>query len=227
VQRIRDSGSDAILNLTTGAGAMYFPDDDEPWRATAASTLATTNARIRQLEVLHPEMASLPMGSSNKAGGVYLNSERYIVDCLKRFRQAGVKPELDVSDPGHLVYARALIDQGLIDPRPVFQFCLGWPASAPATPETIIYMKGLLPPDAIWLAFGRGLGAYPVAALSILLGGNVRVGLEDTPWIAEGRLAPSNAAMVDKVVGLMAMLDAVPATPTEARELLALGPRRH
>ena len=79
-------------------------------------------------------MASLPMGSSNKAGGVYLNSERYIVDCLKRFRRAGVKPELDVSDPGHLVYARALIDQGLIDPRPVFQFCLGWPASAPAPP---------------------------------------------------------------------------------------------
>jgi uncharacterized protein (DUF849 family) len=222
VQRIRDSGCNVILNLTTGAGAMFYPSDDDPRQATPATTLATTDERIGHVEELRPEMASLPMGSSNKGGGIYLNSEKYITDCLVRFRKAGVKPELDVSDPGHIVFARGLIDQGLVDRRPVFQLCLGWPSSAPATAETVVYMKGLLPADAVWLAFGRGLGSFPVAAISIMLGGNVRVGLEDTPWISEGKLAPSNGALVDKAVDLMSMLDAEPATVTEARALLAL-----
>ena len=226
VQRIRDSGCDVILNLTTGAGAMFYPRDDDPRQAAPGTTLATTDERIGHLEALRPDMASLPMGSCNKAGGIYLNSEKYIVDSLARFQNAGVKPELDVSDPGHIVATRELIDKGLIAPRPVFQFCLGWPASAPATPETVIYMKGLLPPDATWLAFGRGLTGFPVAAMSIMLGGNVRVGLEDSPWIAEGKLAPSNAALVDKAVTLMSMLDAEPATVTEARSLLGLPERR-
>jgi uncharacterized protein (DUF849 family) len=214
-----------ILNLTTGAGAMFYPSDDNPRQAAPASTLATTDERIKQVEELRPEMASLPMGSSNKGAAVYLNSESYILECLARFREARVKPELDVSDPGHLVFTRALVDKGLIDPRPVIQFCLGWPASAPATPDTIVYMKGLLPADAIWLAFGRGLSAFPVAAMSILFGGNVRVGLEDSPWISEGKLAPSNAALVEKAVGLMSMLDAEPASPAEAHDLLALDDR--
>jgi len=223
VQRIRDADCDLILNLTTGAGAMFYPGEGDPSVAGPGTTLAPTNCRINQVEELRPEMASLPMGSCNKGGGVYLNSDQYILDCVQRFRKAGVKPELDCSDPGHLVAAKALIERGLISLRPVFQFCLGWPASAPATPETVLYMKSLLPADAIWLAFGRGLTSFPIAVMSILFGGNVRVGLEDSPWIAEGELAPSNAALVDKVVNMMAMLDAEPAMPSEARRLLALG----
>ena len=225
VARIRDSGFDVILNLTTGAGAMFYPSDDDPRQAAPQSTLATTDERIGQVEELRPEMASLPMGSCNKGIGVYLNSEKYIRECIARFRKAGVKPEMDVSDPGHLVFTRELVDQGMVGRRPVIQFCLGWPASAPATPETIAYMKGLLPAGAIWLAFGRGLTAFPVAAMSILFGGNVRVGLEDSPWISEGKLAPNNAALVEKAVALMSMLDAEPASAAEARELLALNDR--
>ncbi|MPR05458.1 3-keto-5-aminohexanoate cleavage protein [Microvirga tunisiensis] len=222
VQRIRDRGSDVIINLTGGAGAMFYPSDDDPRVPTGASSLATTYERIGHIEELVPDMGSLPMGSCNKAGGIYLNSDRFILDSLKRFQAAGVKPELDVSDPGHLVATRELIERGLVGPKPVIQFCLGWPASAPATPETVCYMKSLLPMDAIWLAFGRGVTAFPVAAMSIMLGGNVRVGLEDTPWISEGTLAPSNAALVERAVDLMAILGAEPATPLEARSLLAL-----
>ena len=225
VHRIRDSGCDLILNLTTGAGAMFYPSDDDPRQAGPSTTLTTTDVRIAHVEELRPDMASLPMGSSNKACGIYMNSDNYILECIARFREAEVKPELDVSDAGHLVFARTLAEKGLLGPCPVFQFCLGWPASAPATPETIAYMKGLLPADAIWLAFGRGLSAFPIAAMSILFGGNVRVGLEDSPWISEGKLAPSNAALVEKAVGLMSMLDAEPATPPEARALLALQPK--
>lgn len=225
VQRIRDTGCGAIINLTAGAGSLYHPSDDEPRVAAPATSLASTDARIRHIEELRPDMASLPMGSVNRGGPVYLNSDRFILDSLARFRAAGVKPELDVMDGGQIVSTRALIEKGLVEHRPVFQFCLGWPASAPATPEAIIYLKSLLPDGAIWLAFGRGLASFPVAAMSILFGGNVRVGLEDSPWISEGKLAPGNTALVEKVVDLMSVLDAEPATPAEARLLLSLPER--
>ena len=86
-------------------------------------------------------------------------------------------------------------------------------------------MKYLLPADAIWFAFGKGLAMFPMAALTVMLGGHIRVGLEDTPWISEGKLAPSNTALVEKAVNLMSMLDAEPASPAEARRILALPER--
>ncbi|TJV46038.1 MAG: 3-keto-5-aminohexanoate cleavage protein [Mesorhizobium sp.] len=222
VGRIRDAGCDAILNLTAGAGAMLAPDAGNPPNVAPGATLKTTHERIRHVEELRPDMASLPMGTVNRGAQIYLNPESFIVESLACFRAAGVKPELDVLDAGQIVSALSYIEKGLVDPRPVFQFCLGWPASAPATPEAILFMKSLLPPSAIWQAFGRGVGCFPVAAISILLGGNVRIGLEDTPWISEGKLAPNNAALVEKTVSLMSMLDAEPASPAEARLLLGL-----
>jgi uncharacterized protein (DUF849 family) len=225
VERIRDAGCKAVLNLTAGAGSLFYPSDDNPRVATPATSLVGTDARIRHVEELRPDMASLPMGTVNRGGPIYLNSEKFIEDSLMRFRAVGVKPELDVMDAGQIISTRSLIDRGLVDTPPVFQFCLGWPASAPATPEAVAYMKGLLPKDAIWQAFGRGLGCFPVAALSILHGGNVRIGLEDTPWISEGKLAPSNTALIEKALDLMAILGAEPATPAEARDILAL-PKR-
>lgn len=225
VDRIRDAGCEAVLNLTAGAGALFFPSDDDPRIAAPGTNLSSTDVRIRHVEELRPDMASLPMGTVNRGGPVFLNSESFIEESLLRFRAAGVKPELDVMDAGQIISARSLIDGGFVDRPPVFQFCLGWPASAPATPESIAYMKGLLPEDAIWQAFGRGLGCFPVAAMSILHGGNVRIGLEDTSWIAEGRLAPSNTALIDKTLDLIATLGAEPATPAEARGILALPDR--
>ena len=226
VERIRDAGCEAVLNLTAGAGALFYPDPVDPRLAGPGTNLAPTDARIGHVEMLRPDMASLPMGTVNRGGAVYLNSEDFIVEALERYRAAGVKPELDVMDGGQIVATRALIDRGLIEPRPVFQFCLGWPSGAPSTPEAIMYMRSLLPPDAVWLAFGRGLGSFPVATMSILFGGNVRVGLEDSPWISDGKLAPSNTALVERIVDLMAVLDAEPATPAEARALLSLPDRR-
>jgi uncharacterized protein (DUF849 family) len=222
MQRIRDKNCDAIINLTTGTGALFYPDDEDPRIATPESTLRADYERLRHIEELRPEMGSLPMGSMNRGGPIYFNSDRYIVEGLRRFRLSGVKPELDIADAGQIILARELISKGLVDLPPVFQFCLGWPSSAPATPESIVYLKSLLPEGSAWQAFGRGLISFPVAALSILNGGNVRVGLEDSPWISEGKLAPSNTALVEKVVSLMAILDAEPATVPEARKILSL-----
>lgn len=226
VARIRDLGCTAILNLTAGAGALYFPDEDEPSVAGPGTSLKNTTTRIRHVEELRPDMASMPMGTVNRGGPVYLNSEAFIAEALERLKAAGVKPELDILDTGQIIAAKALIERGLIVGRPVFQFCLGWPASAPATAEAMTYMKSLLPQNAVWQAFGRGLGAFPVAALSILLGGNVRIGLEDTSFLSEGVLASGNTQLIDEITRMMTLFGAEPATPSEARELLDLGPAR-
>jgi uncharacterized protein (DUF849 family) len=222
VGRIRDSGCDVILNLTAGAGALFFPGVDEPRIAGPGTDLAATDARISHVEDLRPEMASLPMGTLNRGGPVYLNSEAFILESLQRYRAVNVKPELDVLDGGQITSTKALIEKGLVAPPPVFQFCLGWPGGAQATPEAILYMRSLLPKGALWQAFGRGLDAFPVAAMSILFGGNIRVGLEDTSWMPEGKLAPGNVALIDKVIDLMAILGAEPATPAETRALMGL-----
>ena len=225
VARIRETGSDVILNLTTGPGGIFYPGDPDPLHPGPGTSLTTTDNRIGHVEELKPEICSLSMGSNNKGDSIYLNPEKHIRDCLIRFRAAGVKPEFEVFETGHIMYTRDLQEKGLIDSPPVIQLCLGLTWSAPSTPETLMCMKNLLPADAIWFAFGKGLAMFPMAALTVMLGGHIRVGLEDTPWISEGKLAPSNTALVEKAVNLMSMLDAEPASPAEARRILAMPER--
>jgi uncharacterized protein (DUF849 family) len=224
VMRIRDSGVDLILNLTTGPGGTFYPAHPDPTQSAPGTTLTTTDGRIRHVEELKPELCSLSMGSNNKGDPIYINPERHIRDSLERFRAAGVKPEFEIFDTGHIMYTHDLIEKGLIDSPAVMQICLGLTWSAPATPETLMLMKNLLPSDSVWFAFGKGLMMFPVVALTVILGGHIRVGLEDTPWLCEGTPAPSNTALVEKAVTIVSALDAEPASPQEARRLLGLRP---
>src|ERR1700728_2042758 len=109
VNRIRDSGVDVILNITTGPGGTFYPDDNDPTRAAPGTTLMTTDRRIAHVEELKPEICSLSMGSNNKGDPIYINPEKHIRDCLERFRAAGIKPEFEVFEPGHIVYTCDLI----------------------------------------------------------------------------------------------------------------------
>jgi 3-dehydrocarnitine:acetyl-CoA trimethylamine transferase len=222
VKRIRDSGVDVVINLTTGPGGNFLPDDNDPTKAAAGTSLTTTDKRIGHVEELKPELASISPGSNNKGAPIYINTEKHILDSLKRFRAAGIVPEFEVFDPGYIMLTRDLIKKGLVPPPPIIQLCLGYTWSAPATVETMIYMKSLLPPDCVWFAFGRDLMMFPMMALTVMLGGHVRVGLEDTAWISEGKLAPGNTALVEKAVNLIRTLDGEPATPKEAREMMGL-----
>jgi len=222
VVRIRDSGVDVILNLTTGPGGTFYPGHPDPTQSAPGTSLTTTENRIRHVEELKPELCSLSMGSNNKGDPIYINPERHIRDSLERFRAIGVKPEFEVFDTGQMMYTRELIEKGLIDAPAVIQICLGLTWSAPATLETLHCMKNLLPPDSIWFAFGKGLAMFPIVALTVIMGGHVRVGLEDTAWLGEGKPARSNTALVEKAVTLISALDAEPATPAEAQRLLGL-----
>ena len=140
----------------------------------------------------------------------------------KRIRMAGTKPELEVFDTGHIVLARKMIDDGLIAPPPYFQFCLGINYGAPASVESMLLMRDMLPAGAIWSAFGISRHQFPIVAAAVLLGGNVRVGLEDNIYLDKGVLAPSNAVLVDKASSIVTALGGSVATVAEARNMLGL-----
>jgi uncharacterized protein (DUF849 family) len=222
VERIRERNSDLIINLTTGPGGNFVLGDPDPSRAGPGSTLTTTDRRMAHVEELRPEICSLDMGSMDKGKNVYINAEKHVRESLRRIQAVGVKPEMEIFDAGHLLFARSLLNEGLFEPPPIIQICLGMIWGAPATTETMLYLRGLLPPDAVWMSFGKDLAQFPMIAQTVLLGGHVRVGLEDTAWIEPGELAPSNAALVDRTVKLLDLIHASPASPNEARQILGL-----
>lgn len=225
VARIRDAGSDVIINLTTGAGARFVPGDIDPRQAGPGTTLTTPEERVQHFEELRPEICSLDMGSMNFGQHVFVNTPAHLQAMARAIRAAGVKPELEVFEAGHVRLSRHMIEAGDIDSPALFQVCLGIPWGAPASPSAMTYMRDLLPLESQWAAFGISSAQFPMVAQAILLGGHVRVGLEDNLYLDKGKLAPSNAALVEKAVMIVSLLGATVVMPDEARKILRLPAR--
>jgi uncharacterized protein (DUF849 family) len=225
VDRVRDSGVDVIINLTCGLGAFFLPDPDDEGRALPESDVIGPEERVRHLELCRPDIASLDITTGNQVEGpvefVYLNTTRTLRALAKRFRELQIKPELEVFNAGDIEFGKALVREGLIPGRPMFQFVLGVQWGAPADARTIMYMKDLLPHDALWGALGIGRFEMPVMAQVALLGGNVRVGLEDNLYLRRGVFA-TNGQLVERARGILDGLGYELATPTEARAILGL-----
>jgi uncharacterized protein (DUF849 family) len=223
---IRDSGTDVILNLTTGYGGRFKPGEDDPLTPGPGTTLVAPELRVRHVVELKPEICSLDVATMNSGGvrddTVMINTPAHLRIMAEAIREAGVKPELELFDVGHVMHANDMIARGEILSPAFFQLCLGIQWGAPATPAALNYMTGLLPAGAIWSAFGIGPEEYRIAAQCVLMGGHVRVGLEDNLYMSRGVLAPSNAALVEKAVGLIDTLGESIASPQEAREILSL-----
>jgi|RhiMetdeSRZDD1v2_1073273.scaffolds.fasta_scaffold12216_4 uncharacterized protein (DUF849 family) len=222
VERIRASNSDVLINLTTGPGARFIPGLDDPLKPASGSTLSLPAQRVRHVVELAPEICSLDMGSMNMGNQVFMNTPPHLEAMAISIRDAGVMPELEVFEAGHLLLAKQMIETGHIKPPGLFQICLGISWGQPATPEAVIYMRNLLPPAAIWFAFGISLHQFPIAAQTVLLGGHVRVGLEDNLYLEKGKFAPNNASLVEKAVNIINILGEEAATPNEARQMLRL-----
>jgi uncharacterized protein (DUF849 family) len=223
VDRIRRSGSDVVINLTTGPGGRFAPDPVDPMKPGAGTTLRTPRQRVQHVLDLRPEICSLDMGSMNMGANVFVNTPPILEAMATDIREAGVTPELEVFETGHLLLAKRMIETGHIRPPGMFQICLGIAWGQPATPEAMSYMRNLLPPGAPWFAFGISLHQFPMAAQAVLLGGHIRVGLEDNLYLGRGKLAPSNAALVAKAVKIVELLGCSLAAPNDAREMLGLG----
>ncbi len=223
--RIRDAGSDLIINLTCGHGALFLPDPRDEGRALPGSDLASVDERAEHLEICRPEMSSLDINTSNQIEGaaefVYLNTTRTLRGLAERFKALGIKPELEVFGPGDIMFGKQLAAEGLLDGAPVYQFVTGVKWCLPSDVATLVYMRDQLPPEAIWGALGIGRDQFPVAAQSVLLGGNVRVGLEDNLYLARGVFA-TNGQLVERARVIIEALGGEIASPDEARDILGV-----
>ena len=221
VARIRDSGSPVLINLTTGPGSRYVPGDADPRVGGPGTTLIPPLERLRHVQELLPDICSLDVGSMNFGETGFLNTPAHLRVMGRAIAATGVLPELEVFEPGHIRLATQLMAEGCIAAPALFQICLGIPRGAPATPETMIYMRNLLPAGSRWAGFGISRQQMPMVAQAVMLGGHVRVGLEDNLYIDQGVLAPSNAALVERAAKIVTLLGENIATPESARRLLA------
>lgn len=217
--RVRDR-CDLIINLTTGAGGRLLYDPASGTWNTAE--LKSPEERVEHVLKLKPELCSLDVGTLNFGPRAFINLVSVVEKMAKMIKDAGVKPELEVFDLGHIRIAKHLIQQGLVEKPALFQLCLGIPWGTEATTENMIYMRNNLPEGCLWYAFGIGPTHFSMAATSIINGGHARVGFEDNLFIRKNVPATSNAEMVRKVAEIAALLDREVATPQEARKILKL-----
>ena len=187
--------------------------------------MAGADERLAHVAELRPEICTLDMGSMNFAAGgdyVMVNTPAVLRAMARRVQELGVRPELEVFDTGHMVLVKELIADGLLDDPVLIQLCTGIPYGAPADPATLLAMVQALPPGAVFSAFAISRMQLPFVALAPLLGGNVRVGLEDNLYLSRGVLA-TNGELVERAVRLLEAMNVRVLGPDEVRERLALG----
>jgi uncharacterized protein (DUF849 family) len=225
VDRIRDSTVDVVINLTAGLGAFFVPDPADESHALPESDVASVDERMEHLALCRPDIASLDVTTGNQVEGpdefVYLNTTRTLRAMAKGFMTLGIKPELEVFGAGDIEFAKELLREGSVVPPPLFQFVLGVKWGAPADSETIMYMRNQLPQHTQWAALGTGRYQMPVLAQAAILGGNVRVGLEDNLYLRRGVFA-TNGQLVERGKLILESLGYEVATPAEARTMLGL-----
>ena len=225
VKLIRDSGVDIVINLTAGMGGDYAYDPKNPGIPGPGSDLADAAERLAHVEELRPEICTLDCGSLNFGNGAFLATADLLRDMAARIQKMGVKPEIEAFELGHIWLAKQLIAEGLIDSPPLFQICLGIPWGAEATTEAMVTMRNHLPTGCNWAGFAIGRNQMGFVAQSMLLGGNVRVGLEDNIWLDKGVHA-TNGTLVARAKEIVERMGGRTLTPAEARIKLGLKKQR-
>ncbi|MEE9596999.1 MAG: 3-keto-5-aminohexanoate cleavage protein [Acidiferrobacterales bacterium] len=222
VELVRQSDTDVVINLTAGMGGAWFPSDEDPAMPGPGTDNVGPDERLAHVEALQPEICSLDCGTMNFGDNeIYISTPQ----CLRReaelIQSWGVKPEMEVYDLGDIRFGRQLIDEELIDSPPLFQICLGIPWGAPSDTDSMLALRNALPAGANWTGFGISRMEMPMVAQAVLLGGHVRVGLEDNLYLERGVLA-TNAQLVERAVQIIKSLGARVVGPDEAREQLGL-----
>lgn len=223
VDLVRASGTDVVINLTAGMGGDWVPAKDD-WSMPGPGTdMIGPDERLAHVKDCLPEICSLDCGTLNFGNDdtIYISTPPILRRMAALTKEWGVKPELEVFDLGHIRFAKAMVDEGLIAAPPMFQLCLGIPWGADQTVETMAAMKAQLPAGASWACFGISRMQMPMVAAAVSLGGNVRVGLEDNIYLSKGVLA-TNAQLVERARTIIEAMGARVLTPQEARNKLKL-----
>ncbi|MQY43968.1 3-keto-5-aminohexanoate cleavage protein [Epibacterium sp. SM1969] len=222
VERIREKNENVILNLTTGEGGRFVPSDDNPQVAAPGSTLCAPEKRIAHVQELKPEICTLDFNTMWSGQASVINAPRNLEIMAEGIYGAGVKPEIEIFDSGDLHMVKDFVARGIIKTPLMVQMVLGVRFGAVANPETMAFLVSQLPEGTEWAAFGIGRMAFPMLAQAFLLGGHVRIGMEDTAYIRKGENCTSNAQLVEKAVSIVDDLGGTIATPDEARAILGI-----
>jgi len=222
VERIRAENTDVLLNLTTGEGGRFVPADADPKVAAEGSTLCAPEKRVAHVEALRPEICTLDFNTMWSGQASVINSPRNLEIMAERIYAAGVKPEIEIFDSGDLHMVKDFVARGVIKTPLMVQMVLGVRFGAVANPSTMAYLVSQLPENTEWAAFGIGRAAFPMLAQAWLLGGHIRIGMEDTAHIAKGQHCESNSQLVGKAARIITDLGGALANSDEAREILGL-----
>ena len=223
VERIRDSETDIVINLTAGMGGDWVPSEENPSMPGPGTDMIGPEERLAHVKEIHPEICSLDCGTMNFGNGneIYISPPGYLREMASMIQEWGVKPELEVFELGQIRFAKQMIKEGLINEPPMFQICLGIPWGAEQTVDSMKVMKDELPTNASWASFGIGRMQMPMAAAAVAMGGNVRVGLEDNLYLEKGVLA-SNDQLVTRVMEIIQRMGSRVLSPKETRDKLKL-----
>ena len=223
VERIRDSETDIVINLTAGMGGDWVPSEENPSMPGPGTDMIGPEERLAHVKEIHPEICSLDCGTMNFGNGneIYISPPGYLREMASMIQEWGVKPELEVFELGQIRFAKQMIKEGLINEPPMFQICLGIPWGAEQTVDSMKVMKDELPTNASWASFGIGRMQMPMAAAAVAMGGNVRVGLEDNLYLEKGVLA-SNDQLVTRVIEIIQRMGSRVLSPKETRDKLKL-----
>ena len=223
VERIRDSETDIVINLTAGMGGDWVPSEENPSMPGPGTDMIGPVERLSHVKEIHPEICSLDCGTMNFGNGneIYISPPGYLREMASMIQEWGVKPELEVFELGQIRFAKQMIKEGLINEPPMFQICLGIPWGAEQTVDSMKVMKDELPTNASWASFGIGRMQMPMAAAAVAMGGNVRVGLEDNLYLEKGVLA-SNDQLVTRVIEIIQRMGSRVLSPKETRDKLKL-----
>lgn len=226
-ERIRDSDTDVVLNLTCGFGGdVLFGPPDAPLPLQDGTILLSAEARVAHLVECRPEICTLDCGTMNFAESDYVltNTPGMLKAMGKLMTEMGVKPEIEAFDTGHLWLAKKLVDEGVLDSPALVQLCMGVPWGAPNDMNTFMAMVNNVPDGWIWSAFSIGRHEMPYVGAATLAGGNVRVGLEDNLWLAKGQLA-TNEELVSRARVIIEAMGATVIGPDAVRAKLGLTKR--
>jgi len=225
--RIRDSKTDVILNLTAGMGGdMFFGPPSAPLPLKNETDMGSAESRMEPIADCLPEICTLDCGSMNFGEGDYVmtNTPDMLRTMGSMMTALGIKPEIEAFETGHLWFAKQLVKEGVIESPALVQLCMGIPWGAPNDLNTYMAMVNNIPSDWHWSSFSISRDQMPYVAASVLAGGNVRVGLEDNIWLEKGVLA-TNESLVKKATTIIEAMGSTLMSPQQVRDLLGLTKR--
>jgi uncharacterized protein (DUF849 family) len=225
---IKESGTDVVINLTAGMGGdLTLGSVENPLPPSAAGTdMAGATERLAHVAKILPEICTIDCGTMNFGEGDYImtNTPAMLKAMARQVQALGVRPEIEAFDTGHVLLAKWLKDQGLLDDPVMIQLCMGIPWGAPDDMATLMAMTANLPDDWVFSAFSIGRNQLPYAAMAVLAGGNIRVGLEDNIWLDKGVLA-TNGQLVERAATIARAMGSRVMSPAEVRAKLKLQKR--